>query len=185
MWGALSDKGQVHRLRLLLALARAVILGSKSHGTLAEIFYCLRFETSVSSPRTTRRATVEVFDPASTRDPDYSQLNFSIYPPCLGRTGNTVSNKTPIIVCLPIRYLETVSYIVACVFISARTCLPSLCLAMNYAGFEVPCHIIVTLYYALLALLFKLSFFDSGPRTVILLTRKTTASFCNGLFLII
>jgi hypothetical protein len=35
---------------------------------LATIFYCLRFETSFSSPPTTRRATVEVFDPASTRD---------------------------------------------------------------------------------------------------------------------
>jgi hypothetical protein len=36
---------------------------------LATIFYCFRFETSFSSPPTTRRATVEVFDPASTRDP--------------------------------------------------------------------------------------------------------------------
>jgi hypothetical protein len=33
---------------------------------LATIFYCLRFETSFSSPPTTRRVTVEVFDPAST-----------------------------------------------------------------------------------------------------------------------
>jgi hypothetical protein len=31
------------------------------------IFYCLRFETSFLSPPTTRRATVEVFDPATTR----------------------------------------------------------------------------------------------------------------------
>jgi hypothetical protein len=35
---------------------------------LATIFYCLRFETSLLSPPTTRRVTVEVFDPASTRD---------------------------------------------------------------------------------------------------------------------
>jgi hypothetical protein len=34
---------------------------------LATIFHSLRFETSFSSPPTTRRATVEVFDPASTR----------------------------------------------------------------------------------------------------------------------
>jgi hypothetical protein len=36
---------------------------------LATIFYCLRFETSFSSPPTTRSVTVEVFDPASTRVP--------------------------------------------------------------------------------------------------------------------
>jgi hypothetical protein len=33
---------------------------------LTTIFYCLRFETSFSSPSTTRRVTVEVFDTAST-----------------------------------------------------------------------------------------------------------------------
>jgi hypothetical protein len=32
---------------------------------LVTIFYCLRFETSFSSPPATRRVTVEVFDPAS------------------------------------------------------------------------------------------------------------------------
>jgi hypothetical protein len=31
---------------------------------LVAIFYCLRFETSFSSPPTTRRVTVEVFDPS-------------------------------------------------------------------------------------------------------------------------
>jgi hypothetical protein len=35
---------------------------------LVTIFYCLRFETSFSSPPTTRRVTVEVFDPVFTRD---------------------------------------------------------------------------------------------------------------------
>jgi hypothetical protein len=35
---------------------------------LATIFYCLRFETSFSWPPTTRRAMVEAFNPASTRD---------------------------------------------------------------------------------------------------------------------
>jgi hypothetical protein len=33
---------------------------------LVAIFYCLRFETSFPSLPTTRRATVEVFEPAST-----------------------------------------------------------------------------------------------------------------------
>jgi hypothetical protein len=86
-------RGCVCRLQLLLALARAVIIGSESRG-LKSIFYCLRFETPstwrvmspylyppgtewasytpkhwvpFSSPPTTRRATVEVFDSASTR----------------------------------------------------------------------------------------------------------------------
>jgi hypothetical protein len=81
------------RLQLLLVIASAVILGSKSRGT-HDIFYCLRFEipptwrarspylcppetgwpsytlrhwVPFSSPRRTRRATVEVFEPASTR----------------------------------------------------------------------------------------------------------------------
>jgi hypothetical protein len=44
---------------MLLALARAVFL--------ATIFYYVRLETSFSSPPTTRRVTVEVFDPASAR----------------------------------------------------------------------------------------------------------------------
>jgi hypothetical protein len=35
---------------------------------LVTIFYCLRFETSFSSPPTARRATVEVFESSSTRD---------------------------------------------------------------------------------------------------------------------
>jgi hypothetical protein len=45
--GLLSlTRGWVCHLQLLLALASAVILGSKSHGTL-DHFYCLRFETSL------------------------------------------------------------------------------------------------------------------------------------------
>jgi hypothetical protein len=46
---------------------------------LATIFYCLRFETSFSSPPTTSRATVEVFDPASTQD-SHSHSWFCIRP---------------------------------------------------------------------------------------------------------
>jgi hypothetical protein len=38
---------------------------SRSPVGLAIIFYCLRFDTSFLSPPTIRRATVEVFDPAS------------------------------------------------------------------------------------------------------------------------
>jgi hypothetical protein len=46
---------------------------------LATIFYCLRFETSFSSPPTTRRVTVEVFDPASTRGSPNSSYIFTSY----------------------------------------------------------------------------------------------------------
>jgi hypothetical protein len=55
MWGAHLTRGRVCRLQLLLVFASAVIFGSESHGT------------SLPSPPTTRKATVEVFDPASTR----------------------------------------------------------------------------------------------------------------------
>jgi hypothetical protein len=36
-----------------------------------------------------------------------------------------------IVVCLPIRCLETGSFIVVCVFVAAEMCLPSGCLAMD------------------------------------------------------
>jgi hypothetical protein len=41
---------------------------------ISNIFYCLKFETSFSSPPTTRRATVKVFDPASIRETASSWL---------------------------------------------------------------------------------------------------------------
>jgi hypothetical protein len=50
---------------------------------LVAIFYCLRFKTSFSSPPTTRRVTVEVFDPASTRVTDLvASFLFFINPRC-------------------------------------------------------------------------------------------------------
>jgi hypothetical protein len=86
-------RGWVCRLQLLLAFANAVILGSESRGTHVHILlpqirdspnlggqvprfmspgtgwpsYTPRHSVSFSSHPTTRRATVEVFDPASTR----------------------------------------------------------------------------------------------------------------------
>jgi hypothetical protein len=74
----------VCRLQLLLVPANAVFLGSESSGThdhilqsqfpdfpnlhgQVSIFISPRNWVSISSPPTTRRATVEVFDPASTR----------------------------------------------------------------------------------------------------------------------
>jgi hypothetical protein len=61
MWGALSDE------RTGLSFTVALSFSGLSPMRLVTIFYCLRFETSPLSPPTTRRATVEVFDPASTR----------------------------------------------------------------------------------------------------------------------
>jgi hypothetical protein len=82
-------KGWVCRLQLLLVLASAVNLGSESRGTHDRILlsqipdspnlegqvpsgtgwlsYTPRHWVPFSSPPTTRRATVEVFEPASTR----------------------------------------------------------------------------------------------------------------------
>jgi hypothetical protein len=90
MWDSLSDK----RTGLLLVLDSAVILGSESRGTRDHILlsqirgsrnlegqvpdfylpgtgwpiYTPRHWVPFSSPPTTHRATVEVFDPASTRE---------------------------------------------------------------------------------------------------------------------
>jgi hypothetical protein len=72
-------RGRVCRLKLLLALARAVILGSESRGTRDHILLS-DSRLSFSSPPTTRRATVEVFDPASTRDPTFELVIFSRRP---------------------------------------------------------------------------------------------------------
>jgi hypothetical protein len=76
---------QICRLQFLLVLASAVILTSESRGThnhillsqtrdspnlecQVPVFISSRRRVSISSPPTTRRAAVEVFDPASTRD---------------------------------------------------------------------------------------------------------------------
>jgi hypothetical protein len=58
--GRSLTRGRVCRLQLLLALGSTVILGSESHILLSQIPF--------SSPPATRRATVEAFDSASTRE---------------------------------------------------------------------------------------------------------------------
>jgi hypothetical protein len=66
--GALSlMRGQVCHLQLLVGIASAVILGSESRGTRDYILL-----SQFLSPPMTRRATVEVFDPASTWDTSLS-----------------------------------------------------------------------------------------------------------------
>jgi hypothetical protein len=93
---------------------------------LATIFYCPRFETSFSSPPTTRRVTVEVFDPAFTRVVCVSSvssqsqshsagLGSSLYSLEADPKGNTASNSFSIAVmggCLAIAWISF-------------TCLPS------------------------------------------------------------
>jgi hypothetical protein len=66
--GALSlTRERVCRLQFLLAPPAQSFSGPSPVGV-ATIFYTLRLDTSFLSPSTTRRATVEVFDPASARD---------------------------------------------------------------------------------------------------------------------
>jgi hypothetical protein len=59
-------RGYVCHLQLLLAVHP---FSGPSPVGLATIFYCLRYETSLFSSPTTRRAMVEVFNCASTQDP--------------------------------------------------------------------------------------------------------------------
>jgi hypothetical protein len=60
-------RGWVYRLKLLLALASEVILGSEFRGTRNHILLSEIRNFPFSSPPTTRKAAVELFDPASTR----------------------------------------------------------------------------------------------------------------------
>jgi hypothetical protein len=73
MWGALSlTRGRVCRLQVLLVLASVVIFGSDSLGILDHILLSHIRNVPFSSPPTTRRVTVEVFDPASTRESNFT-----------------------------------------------------------------------------------------------------------------
>jgi hypothetical protein len=77
------------------------------------IFSCLRFETSFSSFPTARRVTVEVFDPASTR----VWLGVPRYIASVRTQQKSLFPNNP--------------SIFACVFVVARTCLPSRSVAMD------------------------------------------------------
>jgi hypothetical protein len=121
-WGALSDE----RMGLSFLSAAGPCQRSLSRvlvpWDLRPYFTVSDLRRPFSSPPTTRMVTVEVFDPAST--------------PCTDRIEN---NNDPNVVFLPLLCLETASSIVACVFISTGTCLPSHCIAMNYSGFQASC----------------------------------------------
>jgi hypothetical protein len=62
------QRGWVYPLQLLLALASAFIFGSESCGTRDHILVSQISRLPFLSPPTTRRFTVEVFEPASTRN---------------------------------------------------------------------------------------------------------------------
>jgi hypothetical protein len=127
-------RGWVCHLQLLLAHASAVIM---------TIFYCLRFNTHptwrarslylfpprnrvvllyhqalvpFSSPPTTRRAMVEVFEPASTQGPTKNSSWFSLCSLHMDHIYNNTSNN---------------SSAVACLFVTMETCLLCCCLAMD------------------------------------------------------
>jgi hypothetical protein len=66
-WGALSlTRGRICLLYMLLALASIVFLESESLGTRDHILLSQICDFLFSSPPTTRRVMVEVFEPAST-----------------------------------------------------------------------------------------------------------------------
>jgi hypothetical protein len=79
MWGALSDE------RTGLSFAIAICPRQRSHSRVRipwnswPYFTVLDSRLPFSSPPTTRRATVEVFDPASTRIMSHSSVHVTLY----------------------------------------------------------------------------------------------------------
>jgi hypothetical protein len=72
LWAASLTRKQVCFCISCWPLLEQFFSGPSPFG-LATIFYCLKFETSFSSPPTTLRVTVEVLDPASTRVSDATE----------------------------------------------------------------------------------------------------------------
>jgi hypothetical protein len=68
IWDAVSDERTGMSFTIVAGPRQRTHSGVRIPWDSRPYFYCLRFETSFLSPPTTRRATVEVFDPASTRD---------------------------------------------------------------------------------------------------------------------
>jgi hypothetical protein len=153
-------RGRCCRLQLLLALASTVVLRSEYGGTHNHISlsqtrdfpklegqvpvfispppetgwhsYSPRHWVPFSSPPTTRRATVKVFEPATTQVTEHQFTSFLLLLPLRepNRTENIVSNNSPI---------------VAWVSVGAETCLSSRCLAMDvfclhYSDLQATCH---------------------------------------------
>jgi hypothetical protein len=120
-------RGWVCHLQLLLALASTVIPRSESRGTHNHILqsqirdsptwrgkspylflyplgigwpsYTPRHWVPFSSPPTTRRATVGVFEPASTRGLLKAPIRFPVYSLGADPTENTASNSCSFVAC--------------------------------------------------------------------------------------
>jgi hypothetical protein len=136
MWGAVSDS------RMGLSFTVAAGPRQRSHSRVSwysqPYFTVSDAKLPFSSPPMTRRATVEVFDPASTRDMDRSFLHVSLYSlsECLLRGcshGNVLTEP------LPMNGLWRL-------FVAAGTCVSrffasdGIPLWLHYSGFRAACH---------------------------------------------
>jgi hypothetical protein len=141
MWGALSDE---------TGLSFTVAAGSsqRSHSWVRVLwdsppyFTVSDLRLPFSSPPTTRRVTVEVFDPASTRvdyslyslGSDYSTENIRVYVAQQWIYANHIDNAsydTGYIITFTAPSHVNGSYpIVACIFVAAGMCLPNCWLEM-------------------------------------------------------
>jgi hypothetical protein len=128
MWAFSLKRERACRLQLLLVLANAAIFGSDSHGTRDDILLpqiqdfpnqegqvpvlytpgagwpscTLRHWVPFSSPPT-RRATVEVFEPASTRGPLLMAAGPRyVYSLGMYRTVNTTFSSSTVVLCLSV-----------------------------------------------------------------------------------
>jgi hypothetical protein len=117
MWVAFSDE------RTGLSFTIAAGPRQFSHSRVRVPWYLRTYFTisdmrlPLSSPPTTRRITLDVFDPASTRNVYvYLTHSFSVYKLGTNRTENMASNSTSIVVCA---------------FVVAHTCLSSHYQAMS------------------------------------------------------
>jgi hypothetical protein len=93
---------------------------------LVTIFYCLKFETSLFVASATRRATVEVFDPASTR----AGFQINYVSPCYDFSANrmeiTTSNRSSVILSLSVAVEMCVSFVATLWFLQVYP-LPRMC----------------------------------------------------------
>jgi hypothetical protein len=90
-------RGRVCRLQLQLALASPVIFGSESRRTGGHILLSQIWDSPFRRLPTTRRVTVEVFDPVSTRVDWLTADRSSLYSLCTDPTENNSPNSYSIV----------------------------------------------------------------------------------------
>jgi hypothetical protein len=103
-------RGRVSLLYVLLALASVVFLESESLGTRDHIFTVSELTPPFPSPPTTRRVTVEVFEPASTRVTTPNITRVALYILLSDRTENSAS---VVVTCLTNYRIATVATLTA------------------------------------------------------------------------